>query len=539
MLTRFNAGCDCDCCIVYKSEFCKNWYQSVFERKYFGSVSGNPSRMNLNGGSFNQIGAFTEEDIQVWEIRNDACGADLTYCKADDDPKGYKYSQSHYLTPTSNLASSYLSTLAIADKFQWWMYTFWDTCDSTQGAPCWDSANNQPASNQTMIFLFDYIDKNNWTGLQVEYKPDFNSTPGFVERLFEAKLRQQVSGSIALIGEPFEIDLGIGDKKVDVGIEINVDERAACGSSAFAFVKFGTASFNLTYDSLGGDRIGIVQGSPSGVVDSINCGGTNYTIGEGFGIYNWVHQYLNSEKEGCPTYSVPEGCCGDCPDPEFDATFTGFSNGDCDDCESLNDTFTLKRFGVKLPLPNTSELVPISSPFNVFFTPNTGTDFPWSIDEEVPANATEACWWLHELDPYSPIGCVLDITTQHVWEATATLTIYGFGLAKFKIGTGATAYTLWRLYIGWRIRLFVHVDSKLDPDGYEIVNSFEHRLMDGWYYDYTTSATDVDKCVFDGTESWTANDGWEFDISDLNLAVSTLNLDSYCDSSGSLSVENG
>ena len=90
MLSIFNSGCDCDCCIVYKSEFCENWYESVFERKYFGSVDGNPSTMNLNGGTFDQLGVFTEEDQKYWQIRNDSCGfTDPTYCNASTDPKGY------------------------------------------------------------------------------------------------------------------------------------------------------------------------------------------------------------------------------------------------------------------------------------------------------------------------------------------------------------------------------------------------------------------------------------------------------------------
>jgi hypothetical protein len=111
MLSRFNAGCDCDCCIVYKSEFCKNWYESVFERKYFGSIDGNPSRMNLNGGTFDQLGVLLEEGGQFWEIRNDACGSGITSCETSTDSKGWKYSADHYLTPTGNVASSYLSTL--------------------------------------------------------------------------------------------------------------------------------------------------------------------------------------------------------------------------------------------------------------------------------------------------------------------------------------------------------------------------------------------------------------------------------------------
>ena len=228
MLSRFNAGCDCDCCIVYKSEFCKNWYESVFERKYFGSIDGNPSRMNLNGGTFDQLGVFTEEGGQFWEIRNDACGSGIASCDSSTDSKGFKYSADHYLTPTGNLAGSYLSTLVIASKFQWWMYTFWDTCDSTDSASCWDSSAGEPVRNQIIVFMFDYIDEDNWTGVQIEYKPDFNVSPGQVQHNFEARGQQNVSGTISNITDVIAIDLGLGTTKVEVGIEITADQRIEC-----------------------------------------------------------------------------------------------------------------------------------------------------------------------------------------------------------------------------------------------------------------------------------------------------------------------
>ena len=343
MLSRFNAGCDCDCCIVYKSEFCKNWYESVFERKYFGSIDGNPSRMNLNGGTFDQLGVFTEEGGQFWEIRNDACGSGIASCDSSTDLKGFKYSADHYLTPTGNLAGSYLSTLVIASKFQCFMYTFWDTCDSTDSASCWDAAAGEPVRNQIIVFMFDYIDEDNWTGVQIEYKPDFNVSPGQVQHNFEARGQQNVSGTISNITDVIAIDLGLGTTKVDVGIEINADQRIECGTDPFVNIDFGGVDIGFSYTSLNGTRVGIVQSSPSGVVDTLNCSGTDYTVGAGFGIYNWVHQYLDSEQSGCASYTVNCGCDCYVPD-EYDVTISGVANvTDCSTCTDLNDTFTLTK----------------------------------------------------------------------------------------------------------------------------------------------------------------------------------------------------
>ncbi len=375
MLSRFNVGCDCDCCIVYRSEFCKNWYESVFERKYFGSTDGNPSAMNLNGGSFDQVGVFTEEDTKIWKIRNDACSSDLSSCDTSTDSKGWTYSQNHYLTPTGNLASSYLSTLLVASKFQWWLYTFWDTCDSTDGAHCWDSSTNAPVRNQKMLFAFDYKDQDNWVGIEVEYKPDFDVTPGAVENVFEIRGRQNVSGTATYITNAFTVNLGTGSTKKEVGIEINVDQRTECGSNKFVFIDFAGSDINFEFVSVDGDKCALTQLTPSGVVDTLNCDGTDYTIGVGFGIYNWVHQYLDSEQSGCASYTVGCGCDCYVPD-EYEVTITGVANNDdCSTCTNLNDTFTLTKVD--------------ESESKATFDPCT----------------VSGCLWAYEASGYTPITC--------------------------------------------------------------------------------------------------------------------------------------
>ena len=345
MLSRFNSGCGCDCCIVYRSEFCKHWYQSVFERKYFGNTEGHPSSMNLNGGTFDQVGVFVEDGVghsdKVWEIRNDACGQNLNDCDDDIDPNGYSYSSSHYLTPTTNLASTYLKTKVIANKFNWWMYTFWDTCDSNDGSYCWDSTENEPVSNQKMVFIFDYVDPNNWVGIEVEYTPDFGVTPGQVQSIFKAKGRQNTEGVLSDLTQETTLDLGVNNNRINVGIDIFVDNNSDCGNVDFVNMQFGSAEISFDYTPKNGNYIALVKSSHSGVVDTITCDSQQYTIGAGFGIYNWVHQYMESEQTGCA--ELPESACCDCFIPlEMDVTISGFADDDCDWCDGeLDDTFTL------------------------------------------------------------------------------------------------------------------------------------------------------------------------------------------------------
>lgn len=344
MLSRFNAGCDCDCCIIYKSEFCKNWYESVFERKYFGDINGNPSSVVINGGSFDQVGVFQEDGGNIWQIRNDACGSSISSCETSTDSKGWKYSANHYLTPTGNLSSSYLSTILVASKYQWWLHTFWDTCDSSDGAHCWDSSTGEPVRNQKMMFLFDYKDEDNWVGIEVEYKPDFDVTPGAVENVFEIRGRQKISGTTSYFTNAFTVDLGTGSTKKEVGIEINVDQRTECGTKKFVAIDFGGSSIGFDFDGVGGDRCALYQLTPSGVVDTLNCSGTDYTVGVGFGVYTWVHQYLDSESTGCAEYT--SDCCSCYVPSEIDVTFSGWSGEDCDLCaDELDETYTLKFVG--------------------------------------------------------------------------------------------------------------------------------------------------------------------------------------------------
>ena len=493
MLSRFNAGCDCDCCIVYRSEFCKNWYESVFERKYFGSITGNPSTMNLNGGSFDQLCVFTEEDTKIWQIRNDACGSNLSSCDTSTDPKGYTYSADHYLTPTGNLASSYLSTLMIANKFQWWMYTFWDTCDSTDGSHCWDSSASEPVSNQIIIFMFDYIDKDNWTGLQVEYKPDFNVSPGQVQRNFEARGRQSISGTVSNITDVIAIDLGLGDTKINIGIEINADQRTECGTDPFVDIDFGGVNIGFSYTSVNGDRIAVVQSSPSGVVDSLTCGSDSYTVGAGFGIYNWVHQYLDSEKTGCAEYT--NDCCSCFTPSEYDVTFTGFVDDDCTVCDEFNDTFTLSFLGNQDCTRDS-----ISTTYN-------------------------CCRWRYNISAYGSINCTF-------YDGSAYTYVVGFSYIDLSSVEYTSGNTTWELEIIANIT--VYYGDNTDPwneEGRRLCRKVWERTESAW----------VPKCAFDGTETWTEQSGCIQYIGDQNS--SSIVTDSIwgilCQTIGTPSVEVG
>jgi len=301
--------------------------------------------MNLNGGTFDQEGVFIEDGVgvnpKVWEIRNDACNQNLNDCEDNVDPKDYTYSASHYLTPTTNVANTYLKTKVIANKFNWWMYTFWDTCDSNDGSHCWDATESEPVSNQKMVFIFDYVDKDNWVGIEVEYAPDFDITPGAVQSIFKAKGRQNTEGVLSDLTEETTLDLGINDNKINVGIDIFVDNNSDCGNIDFVNMQFQNVEFSFGYTPKNGDYIALVQSSNSGVVDTITCDSQEYTIGGGFGIYNWVHQYMESEQAGCA--ELPEATCCDCFIPaEMDVTLSGFSDDDCGWCDTeLDDTFTL------------------------------------------------------------------------------------------------------------------------------------------------------------------------------------------------------
>ena len=119
MLSNWNAACDCDCCIVYKSEFCDGHYESAYQRNNpFGVNPNVPSSFPLNGGGldyFGQVGVFVEwtplaTTQRIWNTTNNAYGFDDSDCATATDAKGFPYAQNVYLNPTSNLLTSHLLT---------------------------------------------------------------------------------------------------------------------------------------------------------------------------------------------------------------------------------------------------------------------------------------------------------------------------------------------------------------------------------------------------------------------------------------------
>lgn len=478
MLSKFHTGCSCDCCIVYKSRFCDNWYSSVFGRKYFGSTDGNPSTMNLNGGTFNEIGVFKEEPYKIWQIKNDACN--LTSCGDYFDPKNYSYHRDVYLTPTGNLAGTYLSTLKVANNFQWWMYTFWDTCDSTDGSHCWDADESEPVRNQVMLFIFDYKDPDNWTGIRIEYKPNFNITPGQVGQVFEASGRQNVAGTESMLTETLTFDFGTGNTKAEIGIEINCDQRTECGSDRFVAIFFGEFEMGFRYTPVGGDRIACSQVTPSGVVDTIYCDGEEYRINEGFGIYNWVIEYLESQEDGCAEYG---GCCSCYTPSEFDVTFSGFGGTDCDICDDvLNDTFSLKHVG-KVE----------------------------KVISEEPFETETCCRWEYYWDPYNMPTCTVDDTDEMYLE--------GLWLDLCPEGK-------------WELTLITRVDCF----GSELPPIYYFRCF--YYWNYDEGVTETSLCNLTGSETFTYDSNQEGCVDYCGVGT-TKQFSHWCDTTGTVTVENG
>ena len=331
MLSNWNAACDCDCCIVYKSEFCAGHFETAYQRNsIFGPTPDVPTTYPLNGGGFEQAGVFfewipTDPLGGIWNTTNTACGFNESNCDTATDNKGFGYSPDVYLNPTNNLLTSHLLTKVVANRYQWYMRQFWN-------------ADSDSPANQKMYFFIDYIDEDNYIAVEVEYVPDFGVSAGTAQRNFVIQGKKNTAGTITDITDEFTYDGGLGDPKIDIHLEFDIDNRTECGGD-FVNINFNGNLIGFEFTPINGDYIGCTQVTTSNVTGSTYCETQDWAYSESFGIYSWLHRYLATEKTGCATYV--KGCC-DCYTPqELDVTFSGFSG--CDACTELNDTFTLVK----------------------------------------------------------------------------------------------------------------------------------------------------------------------------------------------------
>jgi hypothetical protein len=344
-----------------------------------------------------------------------------------------------------------------------------------------------------MLFAFDYKDENNWVGIEVEYKPDFDVTPGAVENVFEIRGRQNVSGTATYITNAFTVDLGTGATKKEVGIEINVDQRTECGAKKFVAIDFGGSSIGFDFVTVDGDRCALTQGSPSGVVDTLNCSGTDYSVGAGFGIYTWVNQYLDSEKTGCAEYTST--CCSCFTPSEYDVTFSGFVDDECSVCDEFNDTFTLSFLGNQNCTRDS-----ISTTYN-------------------------CCRWRYNISAYGAINCTF-------YDGSAYTYVVGFSYIDLSSVEYTAGNATWELEIVANIIVYYGDSTNpWDEEGRRLCRKVWERTESAW----------VPKCAFDGTESWTEESGcvqYIGDQSSSSVVTDTI-WGILCNTIGTPSVEVG
>lgn len=176
---------------------------------------------------------------------------------------------------------------------------------------------------------------------------------------------------------------------------------------------------------------------------------------------------ITKNGPGCTCCEPPEECCVHC-DPTYnddiDVTFAGFGDAaDCDNCDFLNQTFTLQ-------CPTTTGGVCLAA-----------------ATENYPANYVEGirCYWGVIFDGYigDRLCSIVTVDEPTGYTITKTFSWSGLLLAKYKIDDGVDESSFWRLHIGYEMKVSV-TEIILDTEGNPVERGSYARKCDDFYYDF-------------------------------------------------------
>mgnify|MGYP003645747018 CR=1 FL=1 len=518
-ISAFSTGCHCDCCLIYESRYCE-------------FIADNFPDDHASGGALNLSGVF--DDVESWTYQRDVCFSDRGDCIATTDTRsGLKYSPNTYIKGVESAGPSNNRAIILnpLEQFQWYTLMSFMKCEWCTG----DETN-------ALWFCFDYQDTDNWLALEIEYEPDFDTSPGSPDRIFLIQLWENVAGTIQLVDstESAEvIELGAGNNQVDVFIEITVESRNEGGNLVLlnmGVIGAGSVAVGYRFTPINGGKVGwITRFASQAEVGDAGC-----TV-SGDGVYNKHQQiyktaicYLAFDKEGCCSAQPPRPpnlCCDNCsdvfPDPyhtgEFDVTISGFSDSDdCVNCDFINDTFTLQ-------CGFTSRLC------------ESGIhDDPDGID-----HTRNICYWELPFSDYSETrGCTTieeDTPSGYFIEKSWYWT--GLKLIKYPITDGSVQSDTWRLHMFYRMEVEVY-HIVLDADGNPVRRGggLSYKCH-GLYYEYTPTVH-PSPCLLETTDSFSlTNNIGSITVnappilSGLPGVTATTTFSDWCDSDGTVTIE--
>tara|TARA_R110002110_G_scaffold115357_4_gene286128 strand:- start:247 stop:1722 length:1476 start_codon:yes stop_codon:yes gene_type:complete len=489
-ISIFSTGCNCDCCLVYESRYCE------FIAENFPDDHATGGAFPVQGGALNLSGVF--DDVENWTYQRDVCYSGLSDCIATTDTRsGLKYSADTYIKGIQSAGENANRAILVnpLDKFQWYTLMSFTKCETCTG----DQTN-------ALWFCFDYQDTDNWLALEIEYEPDFTTSPGNPDRIFLIRLWENVAGTIQLVDAPqsaVSVNLGAGANQVDIFAEINVD---VCGGDDMVMLKIGTiggtaeeVGYSIT--PINGGKIGWITrfASESEIGDAGCTVAGNGIYDKHQQIYKTAIYYLDSERTGCAEYSSP--CCHCYTPNEYDITFSGFTDSECSACDEFNDTFSAAFFG------HTTCTRDVFTPYN-------------------------CCRWRFAFDGYSLPAC--SFYTENSGGIENSLHVYVdfqyIDLTAREISSG----TIWELEILCNVIVYW-----ADASGNDL--SEEGRALCRLVWTLNDASWPPD-CGLNGAESWSIISGctqYLGDSSSSTWAANEFSLSQLCATIGTPSVEVG
>ena len=467
--TKRSPNCDdCDCCLIYKSNFCEQLVAAGSSLTYLGDEWDDD---NSTGG-------------ESWQISTTDGGCVDLNCPDIDKP----FASGLYHVSLDDRLAILKQRIPTAYHASVDFELFYDS--------------GLPTSNYNigLEVFWDFAGTNRYGSVRVSF--DYGSSTGSGGGYsLKIEVISSHTGVETVIGEfwaslPSGVENYRGTLKLGlVEAPTGCDNPVLCvtltGDSASASRAFPVS---LRYPDLDTTQFAIATAySAYAAATTFDCDGVVTSIPQHVRVYEVFIERDESQKEECETCSW--GCCK-CGIPlEFDVTFTGFVDYDCDVCDEFNNTFTLSFIGNQQCIRDS-----ISQYYN-------------------------CCRWRYTASDYGSIGCTF-------YDGSTYTYVVGFQYIDLSSVEYTPSNATWELEIVANITVYYGDSTNpWNEEGRRRCRKVWTRTESAW----------VPNCSFNGTESWTEESGCISYIGDQNSSSVVTNSiwSILCNTIGTPSVEVG
>ena len=326
--TKRSPNCsDCDCCIIYESDFCNQLKKSGANLTYFG------------GEWYPDSGAVEKN----WKITSTDGGCSAVSCDAETPFAFGVYDESHLRDRIAILEQQLPISYHAFIDFELFYDSSLDDDDYKIG----------------LEIYYDFAGTNRYNSIRVRL--DYSDAGGDLYIVFDF-IKNQL-GEETLLGSLKQQVGSTGTTSCRAMLEVAIQECTNCDDDGtfqndyLLCVKSDYAAdgsrdyyasdlipITLVYPDLDFTKFGIAtQNTVYAGSESFDCSGVTTEISKHARVYSVELRQNQLNRAGCERCAHHCCCCGN--PLEIDVTFSGFSNTDCGLCsDELNNTYTLLHY---------------------------------------------------------------------------------------------------------------------------------------------------------------------------------------------------